>query len=396
MEELTIMKTFFVKNQTILQTILQPILLGCAIIFVSLLFSCATPQAPVNEAPPAEPQEQEEETTEAEDVVLEELPATELPEVESPQQDSSPSTQIVRLYDKYIIDSHTRGVQGLAYFSSVLVSGGWDNHMFAHNTQRGIEIARVLDAHGSDVIDLAFDPQGEFLVSVGLDRTIRFWSTQTYTEIAQIGDLVHNAIGVDVFRYSTGSVLVAVALLTGEIAVYNYETKEKFASFYHDSYATNVAFSRDGQLLASVGNDQVVRLWSLTEKKAVRTFVGHTAKINTVGFNADGRFLVSGGWDNTFIVWDIASGNAIAAVDNVHTDAIEAISFSKNGEFIVSGGRDGLISIWNGYTGELLKTYDTGSVRVYNVIFNDDISEVAVAGYDKTVRVYDFSFDEIR
>jgi WD40 repeat protein len=69
---------------------------------------------------------------------------------------------------------------------------------------------------------------------------------------------------------------------------------------------TCCSISPDSRLLASGGEDGVVRLWDLVTGKEIRQFRGHRGGIVSVDFSSDGRRLVSGSDDTTALVWDVA------------------------------------------------------------------------------------------
>ena len=57
----------------------------------------------------------------------------------------------------------------------------------------------------------------------------------------------------------------------------------------------SLAFSKDGQMLASCGDDQTVRLWNVrTGRKICDALYGHTACVNSVKFSPDMKQLVTG------------------------------------------------------------------------------------------------------
>jgi WD40 repeat protein len=71
-------------------------------------------------------------------------------------------------------------------------------------------------------------------------------------------------------------------------------------------FATNaVAFSPDGGLLATVGGDEVVRLWSVSTGRLLYCLDGRTAWFGSVAFSPDGRVLAATGGNDDVRLWDL-------------------------------------------------------------------------------------------
>src|SRR5579871_1471396 len=68
----------------------------------------------------------------------------------------------------------------------------------------------------------------------------------------------------------------------------------------------SIAFSPDGKLLASAGSDKLVRIWSVSTGKVVHTLKGHTDQVNGVAFSPDGKLLASASDDQTARLWSVA------------------------------------------------------------------------------------------
>ena len=66
--------------------------------------------------------------------------------------------------------------------------------------------------------------------------------------------------------------------------------------------ATNLSFSRDGQTLASGGQDGIVRLWNLNGQP-LGEFNGHQGSVWNTSFSPDGQILASVGEDGTLQLW---------------------------------------------------------------------------------------------
>lgn len=74
----------------------------------------------------------------------------------------------------------------------------------------------------------------------------------------------------------------------------------------HGAAATAIAFSPDGKLAASSGEDKTVRLWDATTGREVLRLRGHADQCGCVAFSPDGRRLASGADDTTALVWDVS------------------------------------------------------------------------------------------
>ena len=70
--------------------------------------------------------------------------------------------------------------------------------------------------------------------------------------------------------------------------------------------STHIAFSPDGRLLASAGDDQSVILWDMTTNRPIGgPFTGFGEKITSLAFAPDGLALYTGLEDGTLLRWDI-------------------------------------------------------------------------------------------
>ena len=103
----------------------------------------------------------------------------------------------------------------------------------------------------------------------------------------------------------------------------------------HRTGLVALAFSPDGQLLATGCHDGSVHLWDIATRREVCTLEGHTQGVIYVAFAPDGKTLASGSWDMTVRLWDVAQRSAITTFRG-HTGEVKALSFSPDGKTLAS------------------------------------------------------------
>jgi WD40 repeat protein len=82
--------------------------------------------------------------------------------------------------------------------------------------------------------------------------------------------------------------------------------RERLHIAMNEGPLSQVVFSPDGRLLASVGQTETIRLWDTWTGKAIGNFTGHRGWMSSLAFAPDGKTLASGGADSTILVWDVS------------------------------------------------------------------------------------------
>jgi len=161
----------------------------------------------------------------------------------------------------------------------------------------------------------------------------------------------------------------------------------------HSRVVWDVAFSPDGQLLATAGGkgDDKARVWDLATGECRRT-LRHAGGVRGVAFSPDGRLLAAASEADTARMWDLATGDCLHVLTG-HTNWVWSVAFSLDGRLIATASNDKTARIWDTATGDCLRTltgHTSGFFEVRRAAFSPDGRQIATAcGDDKTARVWD-------
>ena len=179
---------------------------------------------------------------------------------------------------------------------------------------------------------------------------------------------VGSSIGIWMYSVATGDEL---ALLTG-----------------HTAQIQSLAFSSDGKILASTGNDRTIRVWDTETGKQLVVLSDRRNFPGTLAFSPDSTTIASDGRTGTIQIWDVATGDPLATLTG-HTDTVEALAFSPDGKTLASTSEDLSIRLWDIDSEEHLSTLTGHKKPVKVLAFSPDGKTLASAGMGGTVRLWD-------
>ena len=200
--------------------------------------------------------------------------------------------------------------------------------------------------------------------------------------------------GVDGLAFSPDGQTLASAGGDGTVRLWDSANGKNTATLKHPPqegsppWVTAVAFSPDGKTVASSGT-HTIKLWDAISGKDTETFLGHS---NNLVFSPDGKRLVV---TDRRIIWDLQKKKVRPILENANFwRAIAA--FGSNGKLLVAGidgdpqgARSETFSLWDPETGKKTMTFKGHTALVVGLAFSPDCKTMASTGDDYTVKIWD-------
>jgi WD40 repeat protein len=172
---------------------------------------------------------------------------------------------------------------------------------------------------------------------------------------------------------------IIVALADGAIEVRAIATGAEVRRIKADGRQSVLAVSADGRLLATSHTEQI-HLWD-SSGKLLRTFGHEFGSMSTLAFSPDGTLLASAGNDANVHFWDVSTGQRKAsAADQLL--ATFAIAFTADGRQLVTGGASGVIEIIDVQTGSVARRLRAEKYAVSTLSLSPDGRSIGAAYFD--------------
>jgi WD40 repeat protein len=315
-----------------------------------------------------------------------------------PLQIGNPEIEILRMSDGRIVRSiyaWSSDFDQIAFTPDgrFLLHGGANNAITFWQTGTSKEGRERMEGHSGPVYALAVTPDGHRLISASHDKTIKVWDLRTggceATLTRHQGVVSAVAVSSDGTRLASASADCTMKiwdLNTGWLRDLPTDRSRRINA---------VAFSPDGKCLAFGGGDpypyrtkRFLETWNLDTDSDVE-LDGLEASVNAVAYSPDGKLLASAGDDGVARIWDLATAKTTEKLGH-DSRPLYCLAFSPGGDFLATAGESGGIRLWNrNAEWQNVEIPAHKNRPVYGLAFSPDSKRLASSGGDGTVRVFE-------
>ncbi|MBV7328676.1 AAA family ATPase [Chloroflexi bacterium TSY] len=363
---------------------------------------------------------------------------------------SGSADHTIRLWDlesgqcHLVLWEHANAVYAVAFSLNgrLLASASVDQTVRLWNPKSG-EVYRVLSGHAAWARSIAFSPDSQILACGGVDHTVLLWDVATLyygcdenkslptaplskanphsdTRASSMSSRIEPkfilqghtdvvlslAFSPDGQTVATSSADTTVCLWNPLSGVLRNTLQGHNAPVYGIAFKPSVDTSVSarktrkqdfGHSLATGGVDKTIRLWDIDPSGSRIHYIlhGFINEIRSLAFNSDRTCFVSAGYDRRIRLWDVEVGQ-VKQVLTGHKNVIMSVAFSRDGKWLASGDRDGIARLWHLTSRQIRSIPLEHNDKLWSVAFSPDDKMLATACDDQIVRVWDVQTGHLR
>ena len=159
-----------------------------------------------------------------------------------------------------------------------------------------------LSGHRRALTDISFAPNGRWVATASIDRTVRIWDARD---------------------------------------------GKSMATFFggHRDWIRTIDYRPDGSRLCSGGDDGAIRLWDMQKGRRMHHLHGHKGWIHCVSYSGDGALIASGGADGQVCIWQVETMELVCKY-GPFSSAITSVTFDPMGKWLAIAYAGG-IELWS-------------------------------------------------
>ncbi|MGA1598753.1 MAG: WD40 repeat domain-containing protein [bacterium] len=246
---------------------------------------------------------------------------------------------------------------------------------------------KVIPTDTHEALHFIQHPDGNRILTGGRDETIRVWD---YNRGLESGVLRGHLTPISGLHLNPTATHLISGAEDGTLIYWDLEAKKliKQATQAHRGAILAFAFHPDGKMLATGGEDQLIKLWQLPDLRPIKLLEGHLGAITELRFSALGERLISSSADQSLMFWDWNTGVAEQTLQH-HTKSVVGFDLHTDTGRLVSAGKEGGIAIWSYPEGKLQFALNSVAGPVSKVHFDSSGKHLIAALEDGQAQTWE-------
>jgi len=260
------------------------------------------------------------------------------------------------------------------------------------------QLRRSLYPKNPGIVDIEFSPRGTWLIAgsrrgdeeTGYASSLEGWLGSDWKPLGLLYGVGKALSGM---AFSPNGWYFAIAYASSRYSQNSVDIWNVTTWTISDTLKTgtvlDVAFSTDGNMLASSPDRYAIRIWDLQAGEWSYSFhTSFTGAVTKLIFSPDGVTLATGHYDGTIRLWDLRTGEMVLLIES--EEVIESLAFSPDGRLLASGGsyENNYVRLWSTSSGALLNTMEGHKNGISHLCFSPDSQFLISASYDGAIRVW--------
>ena len=271
-----------------------------------------------------------------------------------------------------------------------LASGARDTLVRIWNIEQASILPKLERLHADRYANIAFSPNSRFFAGGCKGNTVKIWDVASLQVVATIPRASY------VVAFSTDNQRILVS--GEEWNAFWWDIEKRTAELLptyggKQSGMSCVAISPDRRY-AALGMDSgaILIVDMTTGLVSGPNFKGHAGPVRSLAFSPDGEKLASGGSDKNVMLWNVRTGASLGACAE-HKGAVFGVTISPDGKTLASGCGAETIKLWNadhiGKRAWASASYHRSVIR--SLSFSPDNRTLASGSEDRTVKLWNFA-----
>ncbi len=287
--------------------------------------------------------------------------------------------------DLILPEGHLEKISQIAYSPDgyYLVSASDDNTLKVWDVKTG-RLLHDLTGHTDDILQFVFVDNGNKIRSLSRDKTVRTWNIKTGKE--EFNCSGNQVVNTRAFLNEKGTLVATTNMNDGIARIWDISGKEwtlkHELSLDAESPLYLVAFSNDGKYICTNYADGKAAVWNLD--KGQKQFVTkNKGVIYTASFSNDSQKLLTMVSD-TLCIWNVENGKLV--FESVKNNGyFSCATFSTNDSIIVAGNTRGELKIYDANSRKVLQKIAAHKNEISDIVVSSDNRFVYSVDYDGIV-----------